>query len=112
MSQKLLPQMGVFSPDMNSSHILILTELFNVGILGMVPLMCLSTIVIIKQVKTIKGYKNINNNINELLFATLISMLAYRMTGDLIAIPYLWFILGLSSGVCELYWGLSSASGK
>ena len=45
---------------------------------------------------------NKNNVMNELLFATLLSMVAHRMTGSFVAIPFLWFILGLSLGVSKL----------
>jgi len=86
------------------SHIFFLTEFFNVGLVGLIPLICLVIFVIVEQIRTIKVSRAENNNINELLFATLISMLCYRFAGSFIVIPFLWFILGLSFGVCKLYW--------
>ena len=46
--------------------------------------------------------KNMNNVMNELLFATVLCLLAHRMTDSLVAIPFLWFIVGLSLGLTKL----------
>ena len=127
LSQKLLPQLGseydrttdnvnralmkknrVYGDDANKSlidsHVFFLTEFFNVGLVGLIFLLSLVVFVIVEQVKTIRADKNEKDNMNELLFATLISMLVYRLCGSLIVIPFLWFMLGLGFGVCKLYW--------
>ena len=85
------------------SHVFFLTEFFNVGLMGLIFLISLVAFVLLEQVKTIRTNKNEKDNMNELLFATLISMLVYRMAGSFVVIPFLWFILGLSFGVCKLY---------
>lgn len=133
LSQKLLPEMGTeydrtvddekralmkrkwiygeaASKSMIDSHVFFLTEFFNVGLVGVIPLICLIIFVILEQIKTIKISKDENDNINELLFATLISMLVHRLTGSFVVIPFLWFMLGLSFGVCKLYRKASSVS--
>ena len=127
LSQKLLPEMGteydrmaddekralmklkwIYGEDASKSlidsHVFFLTEFFNVGLVGVIPLICLIIFVILEQIKTIKISKDENDNINELLFATLISMLVHRLAGSFVVIPFLWFMLGLSFGVCKLYW--------
>lgn len=128
LSQKLLPEMannydraadseevkkmikkGVYGEGPNTglleSHVLFLTEFFNVGLVGAISLMSLTFFVIVEQIKTIKTSLKKKNYMNELLFATLISMLVLRNGGvSLIVIPFLWFIFGLSFGVCKLHW--------
>ena len=58
-------------------------------------------LILYRQLRVIKNNNN-NNVMNELLFATLLSMVAHRMTGSFVAIPFLWFFLGLSLGVSKL----------
>ena len=86
------------------SHVFFITELFNVGILGLFSLVCLIGYVVVQQLKIIIRFKNGTDDINLLLFLTLISMLLHRVSGSLVVIPFLWFILGLSFGACKLYW--------
>lgn len=93
------------------SHILFVTEFFNVGFFGLVSLTAIIFFVIIEQLKLIMSNRDKNNKIMVLLFANLIAMLAYRMTGSLIVIPFLWFMLGLSFGLCRLYWNVASNTG-
>ncbi len=126
-SQKLLPQMAnqydknidaegrlklelaaVYGEAVNTSiidsHVLFLTELFNVGMLGAVSLMCLIAFVMREQLKAIKSFKFEIVDLNKLQFATLISMLIYRMSASFVVIPFLFFILGLNFGICKVYW--------
>jgi len=126
VSQRLLPQMlneydrnadcgrrenmmvlSVYGENVNKraidSHVFFITEFFNVGIVGVVSLICLVAFVIAEQVRTMNESMNERGSINELLFATLVSMLVYRLCGSLIIIPSLWFMLGLSYGVTKLY---------
>ena len=84
------------------SHNLFLTEFFNVGIIGASVLLIMVCLILYRQLRVIKNNNNNNNVMNELLFATLLSMVAHRMTGSFVAIPFLWFILGLSLGVSKL----------
>ena len=106
--KRLMKRLWIYGKDANKSlidsHVLLLTEFFNVGLMGLISLICLILFVIVEQIKTIKRSKAENGNINELLFATLIAMLVYRLSGSLVVIPFLWFILGLSFGVCKLNW--------
>ncbi len=135
LSQKLLPEMGNMYDKMSSddekglmkrlsiygetvnislidSHVFFLTEFFNVGLIGLISLMALIVFIIIEQIKTMKVPRDKNDKMNELLFSTLLSMLIYRLAGSFVVIPFLWFILGLSFGVCRLYWKGSSVSAQ
>ena len=86
--------------ELIDSHNLFLTEFFNVGIIGAISLTCLVVFVVIEQIRTLKITSSGRDNVNELLFATLIAMLIFRFTQSLVIIPFLWFMLGLSFGVC------------
>ncbi len=126
LSQRLLPKMGnhfdkivnektkifmkeklIYGESANISlidaHNLFITEFFNVGMLGLVSLICLIAFPIIKQIRIIKNSGLKKDDINEFIFATLIAMLFSRLTGSLIVIPSLWFMLGLCFGVSKLY---------
>ena len=126
LSQKLLPQMannfektldrktmkfmekfGVDGEEINKSlldaHNLFLTEFFNVGIIGVISLLCLVALVVVEQIRIIKSSLE-TDNIIQLLSATLIAMLFFRLASSFVVIPSLWFMLGLSFGVCKLYW--------
>ena len=126
LSQKLLPQMannfektldrktmkfmekfGVDGEEINKSlldaHNLFLTEFFNVGIIGVISLLCLIALVVVEQIRIIKSSLE-TDNIIQLLSATLIAMLFFRLASSFVVIPSLWFMLGLSFGVCKLYW--------
>jgi len=133
LSQRLLPKMAnhfdkivnektkifmkeksIYGESANVSlidaHNLFITEFFNVGILGLVSLICLIAFPIIKQIRIIKNSGLKKDNINEFIFATLIAMLFLRLTGSLIVIPSLWFMLGLCFAVSKLYSHPASAS--
>ncbi len=107
-TNKSMQRLGIYGESANrsliDSHIFLLTEFFNVGLAGLIPLMALLVFVIVQQVKTMKVSIGKNEKMNELLFATLVSMLIYRLAGSFVVIPFLWFMLGLSFGVCKLYW--------
>ena len=87
------------------AHNIFITEIFNVGLLGALSLFIAIIIIIYKQLEVIKIYKYKNNYMNELLLLTLLSMLMNRMTDSLIAIPFLWFILGINLGLIKLRTG-------
>jgi len=84
------------------AHNLFITELFNIGIIGSSSLLLMVCLILYKQFRVISKNYNKYNIMNELLFATLLAMLAHRMTASFVAIPFLWFILGLSIGVSKL----------
>ena len=84
------------------SHNLFITELFNVGMIGALSLLLLYIFILFLQFRVIINNRNMNNVMNELLFATVLCLLAHRMTDSLVAIPFLWFIVGLSLGVTKL----------
>ena len=85
------------------SHNLLLTELFNVGVIGSLSLFSMICLILYKQLRVIIKKNNDKNNfLNELLLATLLSMLVHRMTDSFVAVPFLWLILGISLGVTKL----------
>lgn len=92
------------------SHVLFITEFFNVGVFGLISLICLIVFVIKEQIKAISYSQIKKEYMNELIFATLISMLVFRMAASLIVVPFLWFILGLSFGISKLYTNTFSKS--
>lgn len=129
LSQKLLPHMadiedkkievgsykhhvamhlGTIGSQVNSnlidSHVLFITEFFNVGIVGALSLTCLVLFVLIELFRVVKTSIRETDHIPSLLFATIISMLIYRLFASLIVIPFLWFMLGFAFGVCKIYW--------
>ena len=119
ISQKLLPHMVDIEENKNGvdlqenknrnkefldSHVLFITEFFNVGIVGALSLTCLVLFVLIELFYVVKTSMRENDHIPSLLFATIISMLIFRLFGSLIVIPFLWFMLGFAFGVCKIYW--------
>jgi hypothetical protein len=87
------------------SHILFVTEFFNVGIAGALSLIGLIGFVMLTQIRIIKSSPDDRvRDINALLLSTVISMIVYRFSASLIVIPFLWFILGLSFGISKLSW--------
>jgi hypothetical protein len=84
------------------SHNLFLTELFNVGIIGVLSLLLMICLILYEQIKVIKKNNKKNIILNVLLFATLLSILTHRMTASFVVIPFLWFILGLNLGIIRL----------
>ena len=88
--------------SMIDSHNLFLTEFFNVGIIGSTSLLLMICLILYEQIKVIRKNNNKNIILNVLLFATLLSILAHRMTASFVVIPFLWFILGLNLGVTKL----------
>jgi len=135
LSQTLLPEMGknydktvdlktiqateaqnicIYGYNTNESlidsHVLFITEFFNVGVFGLISLICLIALVIREQIKAISYSQIKKEYMNELIFATLISMLVFRMAASLIVVPFLWFILGLSFGISKLYTNTFSKS--
>ena len=132
LSQKLLPQMAndlektldrksmefmekyqVDGEGSNKSlldaHNLFITEFFNVGIIGVISLLCLIALVVVEQIKIIRSSFEMDD-INKFLSATLIAMLVFRFASSFVVIPSLWFMLGLCFGVCKLYWSRSSTN--
>lgn len=85
------------------SHVFFITEFFNVGIVGALSLICLVLFVLIELFRVIKTSVRKTDYIPPLLFATIISMLIFRLSGSLIAIPFLWFMLGFGFGVSQIY---------
>ncbi len=84
------------------THNMLLTELFNVGVIGALSLFIMIILILYEQIKVIRINKNKNNFMNELLFLTLFSMLVHRLTDSLIALPFLWFMLGINLGLIKL----------
>lgn len=105
-TKELLMRRSVYGEMINlhiiDSHFLFITEFFNVGIVGVIFLICLVGFVVTKQVRILKTSCSKSDDMNKLLFATLIAMLVSRMTFSLIVVPFLWFILGLSFGISKL----------
>jgi hypothetical protein len=85
------------------SHVLFITEFFNVGIIGALSLTCLVLFVLIELFRVVKNSVRETDIIPSLLFATIISMLIFRLFGSLIVVPFLWFMLGFAFGVCKIY---------
>jgi len=85
------------------SHVLFITEFFNVGIIGALSLTCLVLFVLIELFRVVKTSVRETDYIPSLLFATIISMLTFRLFGSLICIPFLWFMFGFAFGVCKVY---------
>jgi asparagine N-glycosylation enzyme membrane subunit Stt3 len=63
----------------------------------------------VEQIRIIKSSLEADNII-QLLSATLIAMLVFRFASSFVVIPSLWFMLGLSFGVCKLYRSRSSTN--
>jgi hypothetical protein len=99
---KFIFQKVKWNVSLIDSHNLFLTEFFNVGIIGASALLIMVCLILYRQLRRVIKNNNNNDVMNELLFATLLSMLAHRMTGSFVAIPFLWFFLGLSLGVSKL----------
>ena len=59
-------------------------------------------LILYEHIKVIRINKNKNNYLNELLLLTLFSMLVHRLTDSLVALPFLWFILGINLGLVKL----------
>jgi len=97
---------GGGNTELFNAHNLFITEFFNVGLLGVIPLLCFIAFLVIEQAKQKKMALNFEQKlIDELLFATLIAMIFHRFTAALITIPFLWFTIGLNWGACRLRWG-------
>lgn len=86
------------------SHILFITEFFNVGIVGALSLTLLVLFVLREMLHIVKISVRDMDPVPSLLFATLSAMLIFRFFGSLIVIPFLWFMLGLCFGACKMYW--------
>lgn len=85
------------------SHVFFITEFFNIGIIGTIALSCLVFLVLKELFKIVKNSVRENDYIPSLLLTTIIAMLVFRLSGSLIAIPFLWFILGFGFGVSQNY---------
>lgn len=105
--KEFMKRKSIYGPNANfgfcDAHNLFLAEFFTGGVAALIPLMCFTIFVVIEQMKTLKVSYNKNDNINEVLFATLIAMLVFRMGSALVVFPFLWFMLGLCFGVSKLY---------
>ena len=99
---KSLARVDLPSYSLIDAHNMFFTELFNVGIIGSLSLFISIIIIIYKQLEVIRLYKYKNNYMNELLLLTLFTMLVNRMTDSLIALPFLWVILGINIALIKL----------
>jgi len=103
-----LEKLGVKIKDRNidrlDSHVFFITEFFNVGIVGALSLIGLVLFVLIELSRVVRTSIRETDYIPSLLFATIISMLVYRLFASFIVIPFLWFMLGFAFGVCKIYW--------
>ena len=106
-TKKFMEDFLIYGDEANKSlldaHNLFLTEFFNVGVIGVISLLCLIALVVVEQIRIIKSSLE-TDHIIQLLSATLIAMLFFRLASSFVVIPSLWFMLGLSFGVCKLYW--------
>jgi O-antigen ligase len=106
-TKKFMENFSIYGDEANKSlldaHNLFFTEFFNVGIIGAISLLCLIALVVVEQIRIIKSSLE-TDNVIQLLSATLIAILFFRLASSFVVIPSLWFMLGLSFGVCKLYW--------